>query len=117
MPPLQRNIKTDRGFYHPRTGELLCPVDLDWNDPKYGYSSELQGKLPLTFGSRIQDSLRSGEIVPAGDQWPRFLYQNNYYNEKDPWDGLLRGELLVLVSLLQFAGSLPPIYWTITLGL
>jgi hypothetical protein len=32
QPPLMRNVKTDRGFYHPRTGELLCPIDLDWND-------------------------------------------------------------------------------------
>ena len=33
-PPLQKNVKTDRGFYHPRTGELLCPVNYNWNDPK-----------------------------------------------------------------------------------
>lgn len=33
-PPIQRNVKTDRGFHHPRTGELLCPVNLDWKDPK-----------------------------------------------------------------------------------
>ncbi|KAH6885164.1 hypothetical protein BKA70DRAFT_1377492 [Coprinopsis sp. MPI-PUGE-AT-0042] len=77
LPPLQRNIKTDRGFYHPRTGELLCPVNLDWNDPK------------------IRDQLRSGELCPSGDQWPRFLYQNHTFNEEDPWEGLLRGGLLV----------------------
>jgi hypothetical protein len=35
VPPLQRNVKTDRGFHHPRTGELLCPVQLDWEDHKY----------------------------------------------------------------------------------
>lgn len=33
-PPIQRNVKTDRGFHHVRTGELLCPVNLDWNDEK-----------------------------------------------------------------------------------
>ncbi|RXW13297.1 hypothetical protein EST38_g12556 [Candolleomyces aberdarensis] len=33
-PPLQRNVKTDRGFHHPQTGELLCPVNLNWNDDK-----------------------------------------------------------------------------------
>ncbi|KAH6909500.1 hypothetical protein BKA70DRAFT_1102424 [Coprinopsis sp. MPI-PUGE-AT-0042] len=77
IPPLQRNIKTDRGFYHPRTGEFLCPVNLDWNDAK------------------VRDQLRSGDLVPTGDQWPRFLYQNQYYNEEDPWEGLLRGGLLV----------------------
>jgi hypothetical protein len=34
-PPLMRNVKTDRGFYHDRTRELLCPVGLDWNDKVY----------------------------------------------------------------------------------
>ncbi|TEB28543.1 hypothetical protein FA13DRAFT_1633084, partial [Coprinellus micaceus] len=33
-PPLTRNVKTGRGFHHQRTGELLCPVNLDWDDPK-----------------------------------------------------------------------------------
>lgn len=33
-PPLYRHIKSDRGFRHDRTGELLCPIDLDWNDPE-----------------------------------------------------------------------------------
>ncbi|KAG6912373.1 hypothetical protein DXG01_015073, partial [Tephrocybe rancida] len=33
-PPLSRHIKTDRGFRHERTGELLCPTGLDWNDPE-----------------------------------------------------------------------------------
>jgi hypothetical protein len=31
-PPLSRNIKSDRGFNHERTGALLCPVDLDWGN-------------------------------------------------------------------------------------
>lgn len=32
-PPLDRNIKMDRGFHHDRTGALLCPSGLDWADP------------------------------------------------------------------------------------
>lgn len=31
-PPLSRNVKTDRGFFHNATGELLCPVTMDWSD-------------------------------------------------------------------------------------
>lgn len=27
--PLSRNVKTNRGFYHPITGELLCPAGLN----------------------------------------------------------------------------------------
>jgi hypothetical protein len=31
-PPLARNVKTDRGFHHDRTGALLCPAGLDWSN-------------------------------------------------------------------------------------
>ena len=33
-PPLARNVKTNRGYHHPVTGELLCPAGVDWNDPE-----------------------------------------------------------------------------------
>ncbi|TEB22934.1 hypothetical protein FA13DRAFT_1640577 [Coprinellus micaceus] len=78
QPPIPRNIKTDRGFHHERTGELLCPVNLDWNDTK------------------IRRDLKSGQLSPAGDLWPRFLYRGFEYNSKDPWEGLLRSSLLVM---------------------
>lgn len=29
---LNRDIKDNRGFYHPLTGKLLCPAHLDWAD-------------------------------------------------------------------------------------
>jgi hypothetical protein len=34
-PPLTRNVKTDRGFYHDVTGRLLCPIGMDWKDTRY----------------------------------------------------------------------------------
>ena len=34
-PPLARNTKIDQGFNHPRTGFLLCPAGLDWDDKEY----------------------------------------------------------------------------------
>jgi hypothetical protein len=34
-PPLSRNVKSNRGYYHHATGSLLCPAGLDWNDPEY----------------------------------------------------------------------------------
>jgi hypothetical protein len=33
--PLPRNSKNTRGFHNPVIGELLCPTDLNWQDPKY----------------------------------------------------------------------------------
>ena len=30
-PHIPCNVKSGRGFYHERTGALLCPAGLDWN--------------------------------------------------------------------------------------
>jgi hypothetical protein len=76
-PPLARNIKTDRGFHHERTGALLCPADLDWSD------------------TETKEKLRGGEIIVSGDQLPLFVYQGYYYDPEDPWNGLFRSSLLV----------------------
>ncbi|KAJ3540837.1 hypothetical protein NMY22_g4128 [Coprinellus aureogranulatus] len=76
-PAIPRNVKHGRGYHHERTGWLLCPVNLNWEDPK------------------IRRDLASGQLVPAGDLWPRFIYRNNDYNENDVWDGLLRSSILV----------------------
>ncbi|KAH6871597.1 hypothetical protein BKA70DRAFT_1379438 [Coprinopsis sp. MPI-PUGE-AT-0042] len=77
VPPLQRNIKTDRGYHHQRTGELLCPATMNWDDPG------------------IREKLRSGELIPTGDHWPVFLFLNHEYHPEDPWRGLLRGPIVV----------------------
>ncbi|KAJ3523302.1 hypothetical protein NMY22_g11499 [Coprinellus aureogranulatus] len=76
-PPLSRNVKTDRGFYHYATGELLCPATLDWND------------------EGVRKDLRSGEISVSGDSWPIFLYLDHKFNAENPWDGLFQGRLLI----------------------
>ncbi|KAH6909378.1 hypothetical protein BKA70DRAFT_1371904 [Coprinopsis sp. MPI-PUGE-AT-0042] len=85
QPPLMRNIKTDRGFYHCRTGELLCPVGLDWNN------------------TETKEGLRTGSLVISGDQWPVFLYKDFIYNCQDIWDGLFRSSLLVSVTVPSLA--------------
>ncbi|KAH6869037.1 hypothetical protein BKA70DRAFT_1023040, partial [Coprinopsis sp. MPI-PUGE-AT-0042] len=77
QPPLMRNVKTDRGFYHPRTGELLCPVGYDWND------------------TETKEALRTGTLVVAGDEWPVFLYKDYQADPRRIWEGLFRSNLLV----------------------
>ncbi|KAH6913014.1 hypothetical protein BKA70DRAFT_1370398 [Coprinopsis sp. MPI-PUGE-AT-0042] len=76
-PPLTRNVKTDRGFYHETTGKLLCPVGLDWSDTK------------------IREGLRLGTITVAGDQWPLFLYRDYRCERTNVWEGLFQSVLLV----------------------
>ncbi|KAG1891645.1 uncharacterized protein F5891DRAFT_1131548 [Suillus fuscotomentosus] len=77
IPPLARNIKSDRGFNHEVTGALLCPAGLDWSNPV------------------TKQSLKSGETAVRGDQWPMFLYAGYVYDPEDPWTGLLRNEILI----------------------
>ncbi|KIM76841.1 hypothetical protein PILCRDRAFT_77388 [Piloderma croceum F 1598] len=76
-PPLARNIKTDRGFHHERTGALLCPAGMDWSN------------------TETKEKLRSGEMAVTGDQWPIFLYHGYSYGPEDPWNGLFRSSILV----------------------
>ncbi|KAG1844762.1 hypothetical protein C8R48DRAFT_750824 [Suillus tomentosus] len=77
IPPLSRNIKSNRGFNHDITGALLCPAGLDWSN------------------AETKQSLKSGETAVRGDQWPMFLYAGYVYDSEDLWKGLLRSEILV----------------------
>ncbi|KAG1854093.1 hypothetical protein C8R48DRAFT_610352 [Suillus tomentosus] len=77
IPPLSRNIKSDRGFNHEVTGALLCPAGLDWSN------------------AETKRNLKSGETAVRGDQWPMFLYAGYVYDSDDPWKGLLRSEILI----------------------
>ncbi|TEB25376.1 hypothetical protein FA13DRAFT_1637455, partial [Coprinellus micaceus] len=76
-PPLSRNMKAKRGFEHDRTGFLLCPAELDWSDEE------------------IRQQLRNKELTVSGSHWPIFLYQNERFNQDDPWQGLFRSKILV----------------------
>ncbi|KAH6914628.1 hypothetical protein BKA70DRAFT_1382966 [Coprinopsis sp. MPI-PUGE-AT-0042] len=76
-PPLSRNVKMDRGFLHPRTGHLLCPAELDWNQKE------------------VQRQLKDKELVVSGTSWPIFLYKDEAYDENEPWTGLFRSKILL----------------------
>ncbi|KAG6913352.1 hypothetical protein DXG01_007502, partial [Tephrocybe rancida] len=76
-PPLTRNVKIDRGFHHERTGFLLCPTGLNWQD------------------AEVKEKLRCGEQLVSGNEWPVFIYHGYIYNPEDPWNGAFRSLLLV----------------------
>lgn len=48
---------------------------------------------------RNKEKLRSGEMHVRGDQWPIFLYADLAFDCDDPWNGLLRNQLLVIVCV------------------
>lgn len=47
--------------------------------------------------SSIKEKLKSGEMHVKGHQWPIFLYADLAYDRDDPWNGLLRNNILVSV--------------------
>src|ERR1700733_4072441 len=53
---------------------------------------------------RVKANLHNGELAVPGDQWLILLYKDYRYDPEDPWKGLLRSTILVLVS---FPLSLP----------
>ncbi|KAJ3535559.1 hypothetical protein NMY22_g6431 [Coprinellus aureogranulatus] len=78
-PPIPKDKKTNRGYNHSRTGWLLCPVDLDWDNP------EIRQNLPALESAGVGDKY----------QWPRFMYQGYEYNPRDKWSGFLRSSILL----------------------
>lgn len=58
-------------------------------------------KIPATTLFRTKQNLKSGEIEVRGDQWPMFLYAKYAYDPEDPWQGLLRSDILIFVRTLS----------------
>ena len=96
-PSINRKVKSTRGFHHERTGALLCPAGLDWSSSTCLFFHLLVVSLTLSC-HRIKEQLRSGEMQISGDQWPLFLYADLAYDPEDPWNGLLRNQLLITVG-------------------
>ncbi|KZP15619.1 hypothetical protein FIBSPDRAFT_912432 [Athelia psychrophila] len=76
-PPLARNIKSDRGYHHERTGQLLCPAAWNWADEE------------------TKKGLRTGELAVPGEHWPLFVYENYTYDHEHPFNGLFKSAILV----------------------
>ncbi|KAG1906264.1 uncharacterized protein F5891DRAFT_942358 [Suillus fuscotomentosus] len=78
-PPISSVDKSGRGFYHDATGELLCPVDFHWANP------------------RTKEGIRKYEpdFQVTAHSWPAFLYSNSKYNPDDPTKGLFKSAWLV----------------------
>jgi hypothetical protein len=64
----------------------------------------------VCFRTRLK--LINGDIVPTGYDWPIFVYAGEHFDPDDPWNGLFRGHILVLVYIHFFiplsAGGFPP---------
>ncbi|THU80934.1 hypothetical protein K435DRAFT_873876 [Dendrothele bispora CBS 962.96] len=89
-PLLARKSRTGRGFNHPTTGRLLCPIDLDWDDA--------QTRLDI---QKRKISVNKTDFFFC----IRALYSNEVGDPNDIEEGFLKGELLVKMFKLVFTAA------------
>ncbi|KAG9220441.1 hypothetical protein CCMSSC00406_0003897 [Pleurotus cornucopiae] len=77
--------KSDRGFYHPITAALLCPISLPATDETF---------------KNVQD----GHIVLNAKQLPRFLYPNDRTDTSGISDRVFEGYLMIRVAKFILIG-------------
>ncbi|KAG1760571.1 hypothetical protein EDD22DRAFT_780969 [Suillus occidentalis] len=78
-PPVDPEDKYCRGFAHDMCGKLLCPTELDWNDPI------------VRAGIRDRED---GHVVTEMS-WPVFLYAGYTADQNNLEEGLFKSKLLV----------------------
>ncbi|KAG1902703.1 uncharacterized protein F5891DRAFT_1106754 [Suillus fuscotomentosus] len=78
-PPVDPDDKHTRGFINDACGKLLCPAELDWNNP--------------TTKAGIRD--RSEGYIVTELSFPAFLYERYTANLDDLEAGLFKGRILV----------------------
>ncbi|KAG8933828.1 hypothetical protein FRC01_006873 [Tulasnella sp. 417] len=85
-PSIERLAKNLRGPFHPGTGVLLCPANLDWND------------------EAVQERLRRGEESVGPDTLFYFMYSDYAPVPTALNRGLLRSDILVTAYKAVFFG-------------
>ncbi|KAG2087907.1 uncharacterized protein F5147DRAFT_587901 [Suillus discolor] len=78
-PPVDHEDKYSRGFVNDTCGKLLCPTELDWNNP--------------TIRAGIRD--RTDGYIVTEMSWPTFLYERYTADENNLEEGLFKSALLV----------------------
>ncbi|KAH9030355.1 hypothetical protein EDB85DRAFT_1891652 [Lactarius pseudohatsudake] len=76
-PPFPRSRHL-LGFNHLTSGQLLCPVTLDWDD------------------ADVREQLRRGVQDATAADLPYFLWPKGNFEIRDPYKGFLRSTLLVV---------------------
>ncbi|KAG1759635.1 hypothetical protein EDD22DRAFT_782299 [Suillus occidentalis] len=78
-PPIDPDDKHCRGFINDTCGKLLCPTELDWNNP--------------TVRAGIRD--RADGYIVTEMSWPAFLYKNYTADPDNLEEGLFKSTLLL----------------------
>ncbi|KAG1787458.1 uncharacterized protein HD556DRAFT_1246826 [Suillus plorans] len=77
--PVDQDDKHSRGFTHDVCGRLLCPAELDWNNPE------------VRAGIRN----RSDGYIVTDLSFPTYLYDKYTSNPDDLEEGLFKGKILI----------------------
>ncbi|KAG2127596.1 uncharacterized protein EDB93DRAFT_1109221 [Suillus bovinus] len=78
-PPIDPDDKNCRGFINDACGRLLCPTELDWNNPR--------------VKAGIRD--RADGYVVTKMSWPAFLYEKYTADQDNLEEGLFKSSLLI----------------------
>jgi len=93
-------VKNDRGFYHPITAALLCPV-------KYPKTSRFvlsffYSCVVLKFHLRTIEAIRAGTLAVTAQLLPSFLFPDGHvYDSNDISHNVLRGHIMIRVFLIH----------------
>ncbi|KAG2746109.1 hypothetical protein P692DRAFT_201718991, partial [Suillus brevipes Sb2] len=87
--PVDHEDKYSRGFVNDACGKLLCPTELDWNNP--------------IVRAGIRD--RADGYVVTEMSWPTFLYDKYTANQDNLEEGLFKSALLVQAPIFTSLSS------------
>lgn len=98
---LSAKCKEERGISNDITGQLLCPIEYDWEDPEY--VNDLYSLFDLILPCRVRAKLREAdpEYDFTSSFFLRCLYDGENGDHRDPEKGFLKGPLLLRVSQLH----------------
>ncbi|KAG1779485.1 hypothetical protein EV702DRAFT_966549 [Suillus placidus] len=87
-PPVDSDDKHTRGFSNDACGKLVCPTELDWNNPAQ--------KQCLLF-TRVRAGIRdhSEGCIMTELSFPAYLYDRYTANPDDLEEGLFKGKILI----------------------
>jgi hypothetical protein len=94
-------IKNDRGFYHPITAALLCPLKYP-KTPRFVLSIFIQCCFLPKFHLRIIEAIRTGTLAVTAQLLPSILFPDDQvYDSNDISINVLRGHIMIRVFLIH----------------
>ena len=78
---------------------MLCPIDRDPADAEYVHVF-VSFDCANVYGRTWRD-MKDGKIIIQPSDLPRFLWADNKQNPEDLFEGFLKNDLLIKVSLLS----------------